>query len=150
MLLTCPDCLQPHIRSIRHDYDTGIYDFECSVCPARWTYDPHGQCAYQGRRICETCPYLDEIEKMCDLDCRRCEDRGYCPCSVAHTANKVSVASTALESHCSVVASDAACTTRANAAPCSAAVTDNVGTVGEAERGRVHDSGSGRNTEGRG
>ena len=95
-------------------------------------------CAYRGSLFCLICPYADRIAKECDWQCYQCNDRWRCFCGQTGQETRVdsAMASTALESHCSVVASDAACTARANAAPCSAAVTDNVGTVGEADAGQ--------------
>ena len=96
-------------------------------------------CAYRGSLFCLACPYADRIAKECDWQCYQCNDRWRCFCGQTGQEHRVdsAMASTALESHCSVVASDAACTTRATAASRSATATDNVGAVarGRAERG---------------
>ena len=92
-------------------------------------------CAYRGTSICTRCPYAHRIAKLCDWRCDECNDRWRCPCGQTGQELRVE-ASTALASHCSLVASDAAFTTRANAASRSATATENVGAAGEAEAGR--------------
>jgi len=89
MTLTCPECNRPYCPAIRHEIRNGVTVFWCGSCGAEWQNPSSEVCPFQGSELCKDCPYRDEIEIECDWNCAECPDRGYCPCSVAESAQWV-------------------------------------------------------------
>jgi len=93
-------------------------------------------CAYRGTVTCTRCPYADRIPKLCEWRCYECNDRWRCFCGQTGQEMRVDMASTALESHCHLVADGPVFTARAMAVSCPASATENVGADADGNAGQ--------------